>query len=278
MHLKRWITGLLALPLLILLISKGGRYCFALFIAGISILALWEYYIIAFKDDSAESKSFNRLADFIYGGSGFFCCIGIIWLVYQNRFELIPGMLVLNLIIIGFFSLFCFKNNILAPVKVAKQVLGIIYIPLTLSFLVLIRNDINGTGWIFFIFLVITAGDTGALYVGTFLGRNKICPWVSPNKTIEGSVGGLCANILMGLICGIAFLPDLGWLIWVFFSLTIGITGQVGDLFESEFKRAAGVKDSGRFLPGHGGFLDRMDALLFAAPIIYFFKTILVKL
>jgi len=278
MFLKRWITGLVALPLLILLISKGGHVLFALFVAGLSILALWEYYIIAFKNDSAESKSFNGFADFIYRGTGFFCTIAIIWLVYQSRFELIPAIFVLNLLIIGFFSLFCFKNDTLAPVKVAKQALGIIYIPLTLSFLVLIRNDVNGSGWMFFIFLVIAAGDTGALYVGSFFGRNKICPWVSPNKTIEGSVGGLCANILMGLICGIAFLPDLGWLIWVFLSLAIGIAGQVGDLFESEFKRAAGVKDSGRLLPGHGGFLDRIDALLFASPVIYFFKTILVKL
>ncbi len=278
MFLKRWITGIVALPLLILLISKGGHVLFALFVAGLSILALWEYYIIAFKDDSEESKSFTCFANFIYRGSGFFCAIAIIWLVYQSRFELIPAIFVLNLIIIGFFSLFCFKNDIMAPVKVAKQALGIIYIPLTLSFLILIRNDVNGSNWMFFIFLVIAAGDTGALYVGSFLGRNKICPWVSPNKTIEGSVGGLCANILMGLICGIAFLPDPGWLIWVFLSLAIGIAGQVGALFASEFQRAARVKDSGRLLPGHGGFLDRHDSLFFASPVLYFLKTILVKL
>jgi phosphatidate cytidylyltransferase len=103
------------------------------------------------------------------------------------------------------------------------------------------------------------------------LGRHKLCPAVSPNKTIEGTVGGLAANVCAGALFKVFFFPLLQWNLSVLFFLCIGVAGQVGDLFESKLKRVANLKDSGALLPGHGGFLDRIDALLFAAPIAYFF-------
>jgi phosphatidate cytidylyltransferase len=141
-----------------------------------------------------------------------------------------------------------------------------------LSHAVLLRGDPDGAAWIFFLLTLVFLGDIGAFYAGSYLGKHKLCPSVSPGKTVEGSVGGLAANIGIGTVFQFFFLPSLSWGTSILFFLCAGIAGQIGDLFESEFKRFSGVKDSGVILPGHGGILDRIDALLFAAPVAYFFK------
>jgi phosphatidate cytidylyltransferase len=155
---------------------------------------------------------------------------------------------------------------------VTKQVLGIVYIPLLISYLVLIRNGIHGVIWVYFLLFIVFSGDIGSFYIGSFFGRHKLCPAVSPNKTIEGSVGGLVANLGSGALFKYFFMPLLPWGLSILFFLSIGVVGQVGDLFESELKRVGNIKDSGTLLPGHGGILDRVDALLFAAPVAYLFK------
>ena len=146
------------------------------------------------------------------------------------------------------------------------------YIPLFISNLVLIRNGIHGISWLYFLLFIVFSGDIGSFYIGSLLGRHKLCPAVSPNKTIEGSVGGLAANIASGALFKHFFMPLLPWGLSILFFLSIGVVGQVGDLFESELKRTGNIKDSGTILPGHGGILDRIDALLFAAPLAYLFK------
>jgi len=98
---------------------------------------------------------------------------------------------------------------------------------------------------------------------------------LSPGKTIEGSLGGLGANILCGGLFKLFFLPDLSWGVSLLFFISLGIAGQIGDLFESGLKRVADMKDSGGILPGHGGILDRADAAMYAAPVAYFFKAYL---
>jgi phosphatidate cytidylyltransferase len=120
-------------------------------------------------------------------------------------------------------------------------------------------------------------GDTGAYYLGSYFGQHKLCPAVSPNKTIEGSLGGLAASLGSGALIKHFFLPLLPWGLSLLFFLSISIAGQVGDLFESQIKRVAHIKDSGAILPGHGGVLDRIDALLFAAPVAYIFKEYLLS-
>lgn len=268
MHFKRWITAIVAIPLVVLLVYKGGSILFAIFICMVCILALMEYFRIAFnindKPESSNSFSF-QLSAFIIGPI-------IILAAYINSFDIIFGLIILNLIISGLISLRYFKTNPLVVELIARQVLGIIYIPLFLSCMVLIRNDVDGIAWIFFLLTLVFAGDTGAFYVGRFFGRHKLCPAVSPGKTIEGAIGGLAATLGAGLIFMNCFLKSLPLGPGILFFLSIGVVGQVGDLFESELKRYADVKDSGSILPGHGGILDRIDALLFAAPVAYFFK------
>lgn len=265
MHLKRWITGLAALPFLIWLISKGGCLIFAVVISIVSVIALWEYNKIVLNP--VKGNIFDPILSFSY-----FAGLAIIWAVYLNLPEIVTALVVFNLIVSGVISILKFHDDKNAPWLVAKQLMGLIYIPLFFSYLLMLRNSADGILWIYFLLIVVFAGDVGALYVGSFLGKHKLCPAVSPGKTIEGSAGGIVTNLAAGTIFKIIFLPQYSWSMSLLFFVSVGIAGQIGDLFESELKRSAGVKDSGGILPGHGGILDRIDALLFASPVAWFFK------
>lgn len=264
MHLKRWITGLVAAPFLIYFISTGG-VLFAGLIGVVCILAFAEYFRITFNPK-------GKTVSVILLALSYLAIPGIIAAAYLKWVDLIPGILVLYLILSGLFSLTQFKSDPFVLENLSKQVQGMVYIPGLLCFLVLIRNSADGATWIFLLLLVIFAGDTGAFYAGSYLGKHKLCPSVSPGKTIEGSIGGILANIVVGSIIKGFFLPELPWGVSIIFFVIIGAVGQIGDLFESQLKRVSGIKDSGSILPGHGGILDRIDALMFAAPVVYLFK------
>jgi len=263
MHLKRWITGLIALPFLIFLVYKGG-VLFTILISIAGLVALWEYYRIVFN---GEDKPISNIILLWGYGINF----AIIWSTFLVGPDLSLSVIGLNLIVVALISLFQFKTDQTVLDVVIKQLQGIIYIPVLLSFLVLIREGSSGMIWVFVLLAVIFAGDTGAYYVGSYLGRHKLSPAVSPGKTIEGSISGLAVNLVLGGVGKYFFLSGLPWGLSLLFFLTVGIAGQVGDLFESELKRSSGIKDSGGILPGHGGILDRIDALLFASPVAYIF-------
>jgi len=265
MHLKRWITAVVALPFLIAFLLKGGRLPFALFICFVSTIGLWEYFEIVFKKEKDDGQNLIIILGYISGPA-------IIFSAFINSLEYVFYLFAFNLILSGSISLTKFKTNPSFHEAISKQIQGLVYVPTLLSFLVLIRNGADGVTWIFMILCIIFAGDTGAYYAGTYLGRHKLCPAVSPGKTVEGSIGGLISNVIIGSLFKYSFLVALPWSTFLLFCLLIGITGQMGDLFESVLKRFSGVKDSGYILPGHGGVLDRIDALLFAAPIACFFK------
>jgi len=122
-----------------------------------------------------------------------------------------------------------------------------------------------------FFFLILMGADTAAFYVGRALGRHKLAPDISPGKTWEGVAGGLVAAAALGLLCHFWFFPELPLKLAVPLALIMSILGILGDLTESALKRAAGAKDAAQILPGHGGLLDRLDSLLFNAPLIYYF-------
>jgi len=265
MHLKRWLTGLAALPFLILLISKSGTIIFAVVISIVSVIALLEYFKIVLYPQSDNGFGSASISAYLIG-------LMIICGAYYDLLKIVPALIVLNLLISSMISLKKFGTDKNAPWLVAKELMGLIYIPLFLSYLILIRNTSEGIPWIYFILIIVFTGDIGALYAGTYLGRHKLCPAVSPGKTIEGSIGGLAANLCAGSVFKHFFFPEYSWGMSLCFFILVGVAGQIGDLFESELKRSAGVKDSGGLLPGHGGILDRIDALLFAAPVAWFFK------
>ncbi|GBC59300.1 phosphatidate cytidylyltransferase [Desulfonema ishimotonii] len=264
MHLKRWITGLTALPFLIYLIVTGGT-AFAVFIGIVCLLALTEYFRIVFSSRPHPLLGVMPVLAMLTGPV-------VIWVTYRFTAELALCAVAFNLIACALYSLTRFKSDPAVLSDIALQVRAVVYIPVLLSFAILIRNGSDGLVWLFFLLGIVFAGDIGALYAGTYLGKHKLCPSVSPGKTVEGALGGLAANLLIGSLIRVFFLPGMAWGGSLLFFLCAGIAGQVGDLFESEFKRAAGIKDSGVILPGHGGILDRIDALLFALPVAYFFK------
>jgi phosphatidate cytidylyltransferase len=149
--------------------------------------------------------------------------------------------------------------------KASLVAIGMVYCCVLLGFIVWLPGRtvlvLMGTIW---------AGDAAAYYGGRALGRHKLAPTISPNKTVEGSVTGLAGSIVAGILLGSWLLQrQISFLALA--SLATAIAGQLGDLAESAFKRSAGVKDSSSLLPGHGGMLDRLDSLIFAAPMFYWF-------
>jgi phosphatidate cytidylyltransferase len=148
---------------------------------------------------------------------------------------------------------------------------GLLYVPLLLSQLILLRAEPFGGLWILLMMVIVMSGDSTAYYVGSAFGRNKLYPAVSPNKSVEGALGGLAGSLLGAFIAKTTFFPQLGIIDCIVTALVLGVLGQLGDLFESLLKRSFGVKDSGTIVPGHGGILDRLDSILFAAPAAWWY-------
>lgn len=155
---------------------------------------------------------------------------------------------------------------------------GMLYIPLLSSYIVLLRTlEIDGRdvglAWIFLVLTITWMGDTGAYFAGRFFGKHKLFERVSPKKTIEGAVGGYAMAIVGASVVKWIALPEVSWFHLVLCTLCINSAGVLGDLVESMLKRAANVKDSGNFMPGHGGILDRVDSLLFTSPVAWLYAT-----
>jgi len=162
-----------------------------------------------------------------------------------------------------------------------SSVFCLFYCGFTLVALCSLREQANGPSLVTFVLCVVWAGDIAALYVGRTLGRHKLAPRLSPNKTWEGTIGSVAGSLIVagGLLGLAAWLetwnsawlsfPDETWY-WIALAALVNIAAQVGDLAESALKRSVGVKDSGNLLPGHGGVLDRIDALLLAAPVLWY--------
>ncbi|MEQ1884718.1 MAG: phosphatidate cytidylyltransferase [Bryobacteraceae bacterium] len=123
--------------------------------------------------------------------------------------------------------------------------------------------------WLLFAMLLSWVGDTAALYVGKSIGKHKLAPRVSPAKTWEGSIGSVVGAVIGGAVYAHYLIPSASIFEVAMLAVAGNIAGQIGDLAESAFKRGAGVKDSGTLLPGHGGWLDRIDSSLFAVPVVY---------
>lgn len=163
------------------------------------------------------------------------------------------------------------KTNVM---DLIVTVFGIVYVVFQLSFIILIRTMDNGIWYVWIAFIGAWSADTAAYFTGTFLGKNKLIPSVSPKKTVEGSIGGVIgAAILTGIYGVIAagMGVELKVLHFVVMGLMCGVISQLGDLFASTIKRHCGIKDFGWLMPGHGGVLDRFDSVIFTAPAVYIY-------
>ncbi len=154
---------------------------------------------------------------------------------------------------------------------IAVTVLGIFYVALLFGFPVAILAGQAGKKWLVFLFLVIWASDTGAYYVGTAFGKHRLYEKISPKKSIEGLVGGIAASVVVAMLCRLWLVLSAGLLEAAVLGAALAAVGTMGDLVESLIKRSVGVKDSGTLIPGHGGILDRMDSMLFAAPVLFYY-------
>ena len=148
---------------------------------------------------------------------------------------------------------------------------AVVYVSLCSSYLVLIRFLPDGSSWILLLTAVTAGSDTGAYYAGRAFGKQKLCPNISPGKTINGAVGGILAAVIAAVILARYLIPDISSINIAFAAALLSAIGIAGDLTESIIKRGCGVKDSGTLLGGHGGLLDRIDSLLLTAPLLYAF-------
>lgn len=148
--------------------------------------------------------------------------------------------------------------------------LGAFYVGALFPYFALVRNRSGGVSVLILVLLLVMASDTGAYFAGVSLGRTKLAPRVSPNKTVEGAVGGLVACVIGGLLLRAPLIPRLNVLQTLLISGSIGILAQLGDLAGSALKRSVGVKDSGWIMPGHGGLLDRTCSMVFANFLVYY--------
>lgn len=164
------------------------------------------------------------------------------------------------------------RENSGVIVDISTTLFGILYVSWFLSFLIKIRYLPEGIGLLGAVLLITKLGDIGAYLIGVNFGKTPLIPRISPNKSVEGSLGGLLFSVL-GAFIAKAFV-DFSYLHLLFIGILLGIIGQFGDLSESLMKRDCQVKDSGNILPGMGGILDQLDSLLFTAPVFYFYLSI----
>ena len=153
-------------------------------------------------------------------------------------------------------------------------VLGVLYLAFLGGFLISTRvgfDSVLSTKLLLFFFIVIFGSDSGQYFTGKALGKRKLAPAISPGKTVEGAIGGLIAAAGFGALCTLLFFPELPYKFSIPLGIVMAALGMLGDLAESAIKRGSKTKDAASILPGHGGLLDRLDSLLFNAPVLYYF-------
>lgn len=268
MHARRWLTALILLPLLMLVLFRGGHVGFILLLLVISGLAQWEFLGMF----QPETDAVRRLKAIILGSVLLmsFCTAQRVNTLCNPSGPLF--VLVGVLFILFLFYLIAYSHIPDLSRDLMVNVLALLYIPLLLGHFVWLRFLSDGQWWIFWLLLVIMAGDTGAFYAGRTWGKTKLYPEVSPGKTWVGVAGGLAAALIAGLALGRWALPGTGLKTLAVLALLLAVVGLLGDLFESMLKRQAQVKDTSEILPGHGGMLDRLDSLLFAAPLVVYIR------
>jgi phosphatidate cytidylyltransferase len=146
---------------------------------------------------------------------------------------------------------------------------GLVYLCFIPLYIPKIYESAHGTEWVVLFLFIVFSGDTGAYFAGMKFGKHKLYPTISPKKTVEGAIGGIASGMLITLFSKLVFFKSLHWSSIVIFPLFVGSVAQVGDLCESFLKRSFDCKDSGSILPGHGGFLDRFDGVVFSIPVMY---------
>lgn len=262
----RLLTAAVAIPLLLAVIFLAPPWATFALVSAAGFLVTWEYCSITYADEHRVGKIVASLISVAIAA--------VLYFVPALFGQVLSG----GFLAVFLLFLFTYSDQKRASHQIASSLVGILYGGVVLSTLSLLVRDAGITGpyWILLVMVVVWSSDTGAYFAGRAFGKHKLYEAVSPNKTIEGAVGGVAGSLLGAFLCNYLFALDAAWepmLIWQVLLLVIpaNILSQVGDLAESLIKRAHDVKDSGTVIPGHGGMLDRLDGLIFASPWFYIF-------
>ena len=273
MALKRELAAAVAIPIVLAILFFAPALVFNLLVAAVALAALWEFYRIAERTGHPAAKTIGIAASagaLVVGAlspsnvrleAGSLRVLTIRseanWLVFFVTLALLAAVA----------PLFSRLEPSAALASAGATVFGVTLIALPALSLCSLRQ--YSPRAVLFLLLIVWSCDSFAYYTGKNFGRRKLAPVISPNKTWEGTIGGLVGATLVGAIGGTWWLlPELGSVRGALAGALASTAGQIGDLVESMWKRGAGVKDSGVFLPGHGGFYDRIDSLLFAGPVL----------
>ncbi len=251
------------LPLVLLTIIKGMPWHFTLLLVVLCLIAMLEYFGMALPDRKRELTPFALLGALSVATP----------LLADGRLFIMS--LAIAFLLTGFHFLFRLQDISRVAQELALVATGFLYVPFLFAHLVMLRLLPQGSNWLLLIMLIVMTNDSAAYYIGSAFGKHRLYEAVSPKKSIEGALGGLGGSLAGTLLAKFTFFPQLGYADILLTALVIGIIGQVGDLFESLLKRSFGVKDSGSIFPGHGGVLDRMDSIIFAAPVTYYYAVYL---
>jgi phosphatidate cytidylyltransferase len=288
--MKRVLTAAVLAPVVLLIVFRAPLWLFVLAVAALIALALREYLGIA---EAAGIRPFRGLT-YVMAVLPVIHFSYNMWRVRTGHPAILLNFWIMVPMLAVIFGIpLVFRNDLRGGLaSVAVSLFGVLYIGVSLSLLTSFRNVIEILLLIFVLFSV-WAGDIAAYYVGKNIGRHKLAPVVSPNKSWEGAIASIIASItvaflimhfrqqsmhLVAIAGGTTFddqgipYPPIPYIHIICLGIATNIAAQLGDLFESALKRGAGVKDSGTLLPGHGGILDRIDALLFAIPMVWYYS------
>lgn len=265
---KRYLGAVILSPLVIVLFL-GGVYL-KILIMLLSLLGLYEFYSIA------EKKGIKPMVLISY-------ILSIIYYILIVSNEIINYEKIFLIVTISVFIMLCIPvfNDKYNFIDSGVTLLGFVYVCVFFSFIVLVSEKQYGKYLVWIIFISSWLCDTTAYYSGKYFGKNKLCPRVSPKKTIEGAIGGLLGSTISCGIYGI-LINNMGVPVPIFNFFMMGILSgifcQLGDLVASSIKRLAQVKDYSNLIPGHGGILDRFDSILFASVVVYYYVSIIIKI
>lgn len=253
MHLKRLIVAIILLPLIYLYINYLPEVYFLFLIILVSLIATNEFY--------SMYKIYGLLR--VFG-----LLFSILFLLISYYYEyLLTDIFFSFFIIFLALRLLTKKTPISALSEVAPAIIGLYYISGLMSYQIFLRR--MGIEWLILLYASVWLADSFAYYIGKSFGKRKLFVEVSPNKTIAGAVGSFIGSLVSVFLIKMLLIPSMTTKYSVIIGIIIGGTSIIGDLIESMFKRDAGVKDSGFLIPGHGGFLDKIDGLLITAPLLH---------
>ncbi len=259
----RIATALVGAPLIIALLYKGPPWGFYLLVLPAALIGAWELFNMTHPGD--------RLSQAI--GVGMSAAASLALYVSDGDTRVLVTMIVVVPLAGPLLTLLRLGDMKTAALRACAMGFGPLYLGVPLTLLAIMRRDLGGDGPAYVVLTIMFAwfGDTGGYFAGRFLGKHKLYEAVSPKKTVEGSIGGLAGSVFGALLAHFWFLPSLSLVHGVLLALFAGALGQAGDLGESALKRSTGVKDSGAIVPGHGGILDRVDALLVTSAVTFLY-------